>query len=92
VFELGVGTHIQPTTVFGCREGVAPLLAGLIAAESHYASVGAIPERDAGDAPSAIAVTMPSGRVLTFVLGSIESTLPEIPQKLPAVSGPRRDG
>jgi hypothetical protein len=76
---LNVDGQIEPSTVFGCREGLFPLIAGLVATEAQVAAVRAGTQRNMGDAPTLITVTMPSGRELTFRLAEDEQLAANVP-------------
>jgi hypothetical protein len=79
-FEIEVDSEIQSRRIFGCSEGVTPLVRSLLAAESQETIPGTSANRDAGYRPSRITVTMPSGRLLTFELRQADESVSEIPQ------------
>jgi|SRR6266571_3360644 len=81
--EFGVNGKVEPANIFACRSGLAPLLRGLESAQAQYNGITSLPEGHAGRIPPTVAVRMPSGRLLTFTLSSVESALPEVPKSLP---------
>jgi hypothetical protein len=64
--KFQIDGQVEPSHVVGCREGCAPFIAGLLAAEANENAVEASPETEAAHSPTLITVSMPSGRVLTF--------------------------
>jgi hypothetical protein len=64
--KFNIDGQVEPGHVVGCREGCAPFIAGLLAAEANEYAVSASSEAHASHSPALITVTMPSGRVLTF--------------------------
>ena len=75
--QFGVNGQVQPADVFACRDGLEPLLRGLSAAESEYLAVLAGAGSAAGYSVPSIAVTLPSGRVLTFTLREVQESFAE---------------
>jgi hypothetical protein len=71
---------VQPGNVFGCTDGMLPLLAGLMAAEAQANAISSHAEREMRTLPSVISVSMPSGRVLTFTLTSLQQAFPLPPE------------
>jgi hypothetical protein len=80
--QLAVDGQIEATTIFGCREALTPLVTGLMAAEAENTTVGPRSETDRSIGPATITVGMPSGRVLTFSLTSLQEALPNVPEGL----------
>jgi hypothetical protein len=80
---LAVNGQIQPRAVFACTEGLAPLVRGLVAAEAENATVRPTTDADRAIGPATITVGMPSGRVLTFSLTSMQDALPYLPEGFP---------
>lgn len=66
--KLDVEGNVEPTTAFGCSESMFPLVAGLLATEAEVNAISAGTQRNMRDAPTYVAVRMPSGRMLTFRL------------------------
>jgi hypothetical protein len=85
VFEIDVDRSVQPTRVFGCSDGMLPLLASLISAEAQNTGVGTLTNSHSPTSPASISVTMPSGRLLTFNLATVENSLADSPQFPPGV-------
>lgn len=77
---FNINGKVQPAEVFACRSGLDPLLRGLRAAETEYDRVGPLAEGDARRMPTTIAVRMPSGRVLSFRLYSVQETISVLPE------------
>jgi hypothetical protein len=70
--EVQVKGGVEPSTVFGCYDGMMPMLGGLLAAEAEVNAVAALPERKPAAPPPTVTVRMPSGRLLTFELARID--------------------
>jgi hypothetical protein len=66
--EVYIDAQIHPATVFGCREGLVPVLAALERGEGKKAAVSAASESDTLTAPTSIAVRLPSGRYIAYGL------------------------
>jgi S-formylglutathione hydrolase FrmB len=81
--QVAVDGKIEPTDVFGCTDGMLPLLTGLERAESEANAIFSRPERQMRGAPPSITVAMPSGRHLTFELTSVQQALAEGPELVP---------
>lgn len=64
--EVQVEGRVEPRTIFGCYEGILPILSGLLAAQSEMDAIAALPQRDTAHTPPVVTVRMPSGRLLTF--------------------------
>jgi hypothetical protein len=77
--QLAVNGEVHPRHVFGCTEALAPLIAALSAADAEQRSIWTTTDTDAPIRPATIAIGMPSGRVLTFKLTSVQQTLPDVP-------------
>jgi hypothetical protein len=77
--EVYVDGQIEPTTVFGCREGLSPMLAGFETGERDYRAVAAAPETNAVTAPSSIAVRLPSGRYIAYERVLAQDPVPDRP-------------
>jgi len=75
VLKLYVDGEVDSGTVVACRQGLAPLVRGLEAAEAKIRAVSATTERAVVDSPPTVTVVMPSGRELTFALTSLQDTL-----------------
>lgn len=58
--------QVEPTTVFGCREALAPVVRALLATEDEQHRLFADAEPDAARRPSTIAFHLPGARVVTF--------------------------
>lgn len=63
-----VDGEIQPTTVFGCHEGIAPILRALGAAHGEYRTGGPTPQTHPSGAPSSITFHLPGDRLVTYSL------------------------
>lgn len=87
IIEMNVNGQVDSSTIFGCRDGLAPMVTTFLRAEAQIGSVEATTERYVACGPPYIAVTMPSGRVLSF--GFIEGyeALSEPPQEVRPVAG-----
>lgn len=77
---FGVNGKVEPTGVFGCRDGILPMVAALRAAELEYDPISATSKTDPRRGPPTIAVSMPSGRVLTFALMGVDPGASERPE------------
>jgi hypothetical protein len=77
--ESTINGKVDAANVFGCTDGMLPLLAWLTAAELQYAGIGARAETNSSDGEATITVEMPSGRLLTFALARAEDQLSLMP-------------
>jgi hypothetical protein len=77
--QFAIDGKIEPRTVLGCSERMAPVVRALERAESEMNAVFADPKGDVLSTPATVTVGMPSGRVLTFRLSSLQQTLPDRP-------------
>jgi hypothetical protein len=77
--QLAVNGEIHSRRVFGCSEALTPLVSGLLAADAENASVGTHPEGHGPVRPATITVSMPSGRILTFALRSVQLPIADLP-------------
>lgn len=76
---FNIDGQVQPSHVVGCRDGLAPMIAGFLAAEAEQYTVWPATERATSNAPTIITVTMPSGRQLTFEQRFLDQALPDGP-------------
>jgi hypothetical protein len=77
--QLAVNGEIHARRIFGCSEALTPLVSGLLAADAENATIGTHPEGDRPVRPATITVSMPSGRVLTFALRSVQHSVADMP-------------
>jgi hypothetical protein len=87
--EVKIDGDVEPRTIFGCNEGTSPLVGRLMAAEAEVYTIGALSKRPPGSSPPSITMRMPSGRLLTFDLTSVEQGHPEVPEGLSGAVPPR---
>jgi hypothetical protein len=80
LLKINVDSKVESTRVIGCSDGMTPLIAGLLAAEAEEAALRSTTDGHSLARPSRISVTMPSKRVLTFELGSLDETLAKLPE------------
>ena len=80
--EVQVQGDVETRTIFGCNDGILPILSGLYAAQAEVHAVSARAERQPGELPPTVTVRMPSGRLLTFLLSSVQEPLPHAPKPL----------
>ena len=66
--EVYVDGNVQPATVFGCRDSLLPLLAALETGKGQQTPVVATSESDPIGVPSAIAISLPSGKFVAYGL------------------------
>jgi hypothetical protein len=90
--ELRVDGQIEPSTIFGCRQGFEPILRALATAEAKVTAVSAGAVGDAWDSGPSITVSMPSGRKLTFLFAGGTEAIPDAPQGVSATISRRGDG
>lgn len=69
---FAIDGEVQPRNVFGCSEGMLPLVSGLLAAEAEANAILARAKGKVSALPTSITVGMPSGRFLTFTLTSVQ--------------------
>jgi hypothetical protein len=89
---LAIDGQIQPRAVFGCTDGLEPMLRGLMAAESEVAAVWTRPEGAVRLTPPTVTIGMPSGSVLTFTLTTVQHAMGELPEGAASVIRTMRDG
>ena len=77
-----VDGQVEPRHVFGCSDGMLPLLAGFMAAEAQANAVRPNAKTQMRTLPSTVTVRMPSGRLLTFTLTSIQQADSMFPEGL----------
>jgi hypothetical protein len=82
--QIAVDGEIKPANVFGCSDGLLPLITGLERAEAQAHAIVTSPDSNMGGLPPTITVGMPSGRVLTFRLSSLQESLAHTPETIPA--------
>jgi hypothetical protein len=78
--ETAINGEIQPRHIFGCRDGVLPILSFLTAAELEHHRIRTRGQSDTGSDEATITVSMPSGRVLTFKLASVQDAVSNLPE------------
>jgi len=77
-----VDGQIEPTTVFGCRPALAPLVAALLAAQDEDNRIAAGTETHTPGGPSTIAFHLPGSRVVTFARILAQERIASGPQSL----------
>jgi hypothetical protein len=77
--EVYIDGQIEPTTVFGCREGIEPILDSLGSGERYKRTVGATSEPDTITPPATIAVRLPSGRYIAYGCVVAQDPFPDGP-------------
>jgi hypothetical protein len=82
LLKINVDSKVDSTRVVGCSDGMAPLIAGLLAAEAEEAALRSTTDGHSLARPSRITITMPSGRLLAFELKSLDESLAELPKAL----------
>jgi hypothetical protein len=78
--RLAVDGNIQPRNIFGCSDGLLPLVSSLLATDAEHAAIFASAKGNRTIRPAVIAVGMPSGRVLTFSLSSVQHAIADLPE------------
>ncbi len=66
--EVYIDGEVQPTTVFGCNEGIAPVLRALSAAHAENGPGAATPDTHSRGAPSSITFHLPGLRTVVYSL------------------------
>jgi hypothetical protein len=74
---------VKPTTVFGCRESITPIVAALLRAEGEQHAGWSAPHADMRGMPAAITFHLPGKRAVTYAIILPEQPLADGPQ-LPA--------
>jgi hypothetical protein len=77
--------EIKPTTVFGCRESITPIVNALLRAEGEQHAAWSAPHSDMGAMPAAITFHLPGKRAVTYGVILPQQPLADGPQ-LPAGS------
>jgi hypothetical protein len=80
---FAVDGKVEPRHVFGCSDGMLPLIAGLMAAEAQAHAISSHAKSQMSTLPTTIAVGMPSGRTLTFSLTSLQEAYTLSPESFP---------
>lgn len=80
--EVYIDGEIEPTTVFGCRDGFGPVLAALEATEGQDDSIWSRAHAAVRGSPSTIAFHLPSGRIVTFGVIIPQQRVAHGPQRL----------
>jgi hypothetical protein len=68
LIQVYVDGQIEPTTVFGCREALFPVLRALGGRAAHQNGIAPLRELHGASSPATIAVQLPRGDVLTYGL------------------------
>jgi hypothetical protein len=77
-----VDGQIEPTTVFGCRECLLPILERLGAAQGKKAPVFSTTEFRAAGGVTSVAVHLPRGDVVTYAAALPQKMIAESPEGL----------
>jgi hypothetical protein len=77
--ELRVNGEVDSTTIFGCRQGFAPVFETFRAAETQVHAVGSGSESNVLPGEPSITVSMPSGRRLAFAFAGRTEAPPKVP-------------
>lgn len=80
VFHVYVNGEIQPTTVFGCRDALTPLLEALLTANSEENIPGSSSETAVSVGPTLVTFHLPMGAVVSYVRIGSQNPLPNSPQ------------
>lgn len=90
--QMHVDGEIEPSAIFGCRGGLAPVLRALVTADAQVTAVRADPLLDVRGTEPTVTVTMPSGRHLTFALRDVQEAPPDVPEARGAIRGSTGEG
>ena len=90
--ELYVDSEVEPRTIFGCSQGLEPIIRALSAAEAKITAVGPLSEFNPIYAEPRITVTMPSGRDLAFSFSRGEQLVADVPESGSTIGGRGGDG
>jgi len=77
---FGVDGEVEAGRVVGCRDGCLPMVAAFRAAELEYHGTLARADAHTRGLVPTVAVTMPSGRTLVYLLIAVEPPVTEGPQ------------
>jgi hypothetical protein len=78
--KLAIDGQIQPRNIFGCSDGLMPLVSSLLATDAEHAAIFASTKRNRSVRPAVITIGMPSGRILTFLLASVQHSIADVPE------------
>jgi hypothetical protein len=82
VVKVYIDSQIEPTTIFGCRESLLPVLRALGRAEREQHAVSSRPEAHMAIGPATITVALPMGDTVTYGRVLTQEVVASAPQSL----------
>lgn len=78
--EVYVDGQVDPTTIFGCRQGFEPMLRALLTADAKVTAVSTGSQKAMVGGEPRITVQMPSGRKLHFLFAGGQDSPADLPK------------